>query len=151
MTQVTFQPYCHASSAGYYSDLARAIGSERRSPPNNEYIEALQKKLSQPCVTEAVSVSGNPYVELLHQRLSKLGGKPNVPPILARSPVTPAPSKSDSPSTPNDPFKNEYVESLHAKLQQMGSAVRQLSGPCPGMQSGSQRRLATLKKVSMFL
>ena len=145
MTQARLQSHCHTSSAGHYSDLARSVGSWRRSSPNNQYIEALQKKLCQPCSREA---SSNPYVEALHQRLSKSGGKANVPPTLARSPVTPARTNSSSPSTPRTTFKNEYVESLHAKLQQMGSAVRQQAAPYPGMPSDSQKRLTALEKVS---
>lgn len=147
MSQVKFHPYRRTSGAGHYADLAHTIGSERKSPPRNMYIEALQKKLSQPCVRETEAANTNPYVELLHQRLSKSGGKTNIPLTLARSPVTLTP-KSSPPSTACGKLKNEYVESLHARLQQMGSRGRQPVAPCPGMPSGSQWWPTALEEVT---
>lgn len=112
-SQVKYHPYHRSSGSGHYAELARTIGSERRSSYSKS------QSAAKPSTT-------NPYVEELHLRLSKTGGKPQMPPTLARSPVTPAPRKISPPGTPQSqaPFRNEYVESIHAKLQQMGSGSR---------------------------
>jgi len=119
------------------------IGSERRSS-YNEHIEAFQNKMSQ-SVSKASTT--NPYVEELHQRLSKTGGKPQMPPTLARSPVTPAPRKM-SPATPQSQAspRNEYVESVHAKLQRMGSGSRHQ--PVAGQTPQTQWWMSALEKTS---
>ena len=97
------------------------IGSERRSS-YNKHIEAFHDKMSK---SVAKASTTNPYVEDLHQRLSKTGGKSQMPPTLARSPVTRAPRRTSPPATPQTQpsLRNEYVESVHAKLKQMGSGT----------------------------
>ena len=115
-SQVKYHPYRCSSGSGHYAELARTIGSERRSS-YSKHVES--QSAAKPSTT-------NPYIEELHLRLSKTGGKPQMPPTLARSPVTPTPRKISPPGTPQSqaPFRNEYVESVHAKLQQMGSGGR---------------------------
>lgn len=132
VSQVKYHPYRRSSGTAHYAELARKIGSEKTpptSPPTaNEYIEAYHSKLTSGggASTES-TISGNPYVDQLHQRL---GGKP---PTLSRSPVPPTPRKDSSPSSSGAPFKNEYVESLHARLQKMGGGGgRQPVAPSPG-------------------
>ena len=145
MSQVKFSLDRCTSGDGHYADLAHTIGE---SPPRNVYIKALQKKLAPPCERETETVSSNPYVELLHEHLSKLGGKTNIPPTPAQSPVTLTP-KSSPPSTSCGKLRNEYVESLHARLQQMGSRGRQPVAPCPGMPSESQWWLTLRDEVTL--
>lgn len=153
-TQVKFHPYHRSSSgSGHYADLAHAIGSDRKhqlSPFNNKYVEALHNKLSKSCGSVAEAAKKNPYVEALHQRLNKTVGKPKMPPTLARSPVAPTPRKSSAPVSPvtpvtaRSPPRNEYVESLHTKLQKMRC---QPVAPCPGVPSGTEWWSTTLEKV----
>lgn len=113
--------------SGYYAELAHQIGSELNRS-SNQYVEAIHQKLTAGpgC---ASSPGLNPYVEELHKRLSSCGG--NSPP-LARSP---APGKNSAPSTSRGSLKNEYVESLHAKLQKMGrqpvASSPFVAGPSP--------------------
>lgn len=149
-TQVKYHPYRRSSSSGYYGDLACRVGSEMRSSssPTNEYIESFQQKISQPSGGMAKPTTGNSYVDLLHERLSKTGGNPKMPPTLARSPASPALSKPVTPSTPHASSRNEYVESLHAKLQKMGKRGRQPVAPCPGAPPGTEWWVTALEKVS---
>ena len=152
MSQVKFHPYRRSSSGstGHYAELARKIGSERKQlSPTNDYIEAFQQKVTKVHGGVAEPAMDNPYVDLLHQRLSKSGGKPKMPPTLARSPVVPKPNRSSSaPSTSQSPFRNEYVESLDAKLKKMGSNGRQPVAPSPGAPAGTEWWVTELEKVS---
>ena len=125
-TQVKFHPYRRTSGCGHYAELARTIGSERRYF-SNKHVEAFHNKISKSFEATAEISTKNPYVENLHLRLNKSGGKSQMPPTLARSPVAPAPRKNSPPvvrppaaATPQESGKNEYVEAIHAKLQQMG-------------------------------
>ena len=140
--QAKFHPYRRTSGCGHYAELARAIGSERKSS-SNTHVEAFHNKISK---SFEAATETNPYVEALHQRLSKSGGKPEMPPTLARSPVAAAGHKNSPPAA--NPQRNEYVESIHAKLQQMGRSGRQ---PVAPSQSGTQWWMSALEKVSQSI
>ena len=73
----------------------------------------------------SITTSINPYVEALHECLSKPGGKSEVPGTPVQPPVIPTPPDASPPrvdpspaSSPLDSgsYKNAYVEELHAKL-----------------------------------
>ena len=141
-SQVKYHPYRRTSGGCHYAELARTIGSERRSA-SNKHVEAFHNKMSKSVVKASTT---NPYVEELHQRLSNTGGKPQMPPTLARSPVTPAPRKM-SRGTPQTvaSCRNEYVESVHAKLQSMGSGSRHQ--PVAGQTPQTHLWISALEKV----
>ena len=145
-SQVKYHPYRRTGGSGHYAELARTIGFERKSSFSNKHVEAFHNKMSK---SVAKTSTTNPYVEALHQCLSQSGGKPQVPPTLARSPVIPTPHKISPPATPQAQVscRNEYVESVHAKLQQMGSSGRQPVAPNPGQTPHTQWWISALEKV----
>ena len=114
---VKYPPSHHRQSNGTkrspYSDLARAIGEERKQqeqrqqqstlvcmgttkPSNNKYISALHFKFTGGAQTPArVTTNRNPYIEGLHSKLKKEDSTKSsipmdtAPTTLARSPVIP--------------------------------------------------------------
>lgn len=147
--QVKYHPYCRTAGKGHYAELARTIGSERKSSFSNKHIEAFHDKMSK---SVAKTSTTNPYVEALHQRLNQSGGKPQMPPTLARSPVTPTPRKTSPPALPHiqESHRNEYVESVHAKLQKMGTSGRQPVAPNPEETPHTQWWMSALEKVRLI-